>query len=105
MRAASRGLVVAAVAAAMAAVAAPAAAQDHDHGDHGDHPEQGKRSKGKIGVLIADHGEPPVYNADTYHSFRAFIAHLMEMGVIPSFLGGIDTGTILQDPDCYACPA
>jgi len=60
---------------------------------------------GRTGVLIVDHGEPPEYNADTYESFRAFIDHLMEMGVIPGFLGSIDTGTVLQDVDCYGCGA
>ncbi|MGH2760208.1 MAG: hypothetical protein ACRDKJ_11690, partial [Actinomycetota bacterium] len=56
-----------------------------------------------IGVLIADHGEPPVYNEDTYESFREFLDHLMEMGVIPSWLRYVDTGTILQDMHCYDC--
>lgn len=56
-----------------------------------------------VGILIADHGEPPVYNADTYWSFRAFIDHLMAMGVIPPALRAIDSGTILQDKTCYDC--
>ncbi len=56
-----------------------------------------------VGVLIADHGEPPVYNEDTYESFRAFLDHLMTMGVIPSWLRHVDTGTILQDKHCYDC--
>ncbi len=56
-----------------------------------------------VGVLIADHGEPPVYNSDTYESFRTFLAHLMEMGVIPSWLRHVDTGTIQQDMECYDC--
>jgi hypothetical protein len=54
-------------------------------------------------VLIADHGEPPVYNEDTYWSFRAFIDHLMTMGVIPAWLRVIDSGTITQDEGCYDC--
>ncbi|HYZ93668.1 MAG TPA: hypothetical protein VFA34_14945 [Actinomycetota bacterium] len=56
-----------------------------------------------IGVLIADHGEPPVYNAHTYWSIRAFIDHLMDMGVIPSWLRAVDNGTITQDETCYDC--
>ena len=102
------GLGAAALAALALAIPAGATAQDHDHGDH-DHGEAPKApkgkdtGKGKIGLLIADHGEPPVYNADTYESFRAFIDHLMEMGVIPPQLKAIDTGTVLQDPKCYAC--
>ncbi len=56
-----------------------------------------------IGILIADHGEPPVYNEDTYESIRAFLDHLMSMGVIPSWLRYVDTGTILQDESCYDC--
>lgn len=58
---------------------------------------------GKVGVLLMDHGEPPEYDRTTYPSFRAFIDHLMEMGVIPSWLRHIDTGTVLQDSGCYAC--
>jgi hypothetical protein len=93
--------------AALAALAlsapAAAAAPEHDHGGaEGGGPAVGK---GPIGVLIADHGEPPDYNATTYESFREFIAHLMEMEVIPPALGAIDTGTILQDPDCHGCDA
>lgn len=57
-----------------------------------------------VGILIADHGEPPVYNADTYESFRAFLDHLMSMGVIPSWLRYVDTGTVLSHEDCYDCP-
>jgi hypothetical protein len=63
----------------------------------------GSAAERPVGVLIADHGEPPVYNEDTYWSFRAFIDHLMTMGVIPSWLRAVDTGTILQDEGCYDC--
>jgi hypothetical protein len=73
------------------------AAEPH-HGDHDGAP------RGRVGILVMDHGEPPVYNADTYWSFRAFIDHLMEMEVIPSWLRSLDLGTVLQDTACYACP-
>jgi hypothetical protein len=110
---------MAAVAVLVAGMPATAIAQHEGHGGHGGEaspapPSNGnakgkKKGKGtakdRIGLLIADHGEPPVYNADTYESFRAFIEHLIEMGVIPSQLKAIDTGTILQDPDCFACSA
>jgi hypothetical protein len=119
MRAVGRGgLAVAAIALAVAVAPVAALAQHEGHGHGGETgspppaPAKGKGKakakvggKGKIGLLIADHGEPPVYNAQTYESFRAFIEHLMEMGVIPAELKAIDTGTILQDPDCFACSA
>jgi hypothetical protein len=59
----------------------------------------------RLGILIVDHGEPPVYNELTYESFRAFFAHLIEMGLVPSWLTLIDNGTVLQDRNCYACSA
>lgn len=72
-------------------------------GDHAGHDPGGSGPKGTIGVLLADHGEPPEYNAWTYESFREFFQHLIEMGVIPSWLEVLDTGTILYDADCPAC--
>src|SRR5688572_4607340 len=57
----------------------------------------------RIGVLLADHGEPPEYNADTYESFREFFEHLLEMEIVPSQLRLLDTGTILYDAHCPAC--
>ncbi|MGH2753569.1 MAG: hypothetical protein ACRDLB_03985 [Actinomycetota bacterium] len=57
----------------------------------------------RTGLLIVDHGEPPVYNEATYESFRAFFEHLIEMGLIPSWLKLIDNGTVVQDTACYAC--
>lgn len=57
----------------------------------------------RVGVLIADHGEPPEYNADTYYSFREFFAHLIEMGFIPRWLTLVDTGTVLHDRLCAGC--
>lgn len=60
-------------------------------------------AKGRVGLLIADHGEPPEYNQFTYWSFREFMRHLVEMGLIPFWLTVHDAGTILQDSTCYAC--
>jgi len=80
--------------------AGASAEPDHGHGSGGG---GSPRGEGRIGVLIADHGEPPVYNADTYESFRAFFEHLMEMGVFPSELRALDGGTVLQDRRCYGC--
>ena len=51
----------------------------------------------KIGVILMDHGEPPVYNEHTYYSFRDFATCLIEMGFIPRFVLRFDKGTILQD--------
>lgn len=59
--------------------------------------------KPKVGVLLVDHGEPPVYNEDTYESFREFFAHLIEMGLIPSWVTAIDAGTVTQDVECFSC--
>jgi hypothetical protein len=99
MQARRGGATLAAVAALWAVTAAgPAAAQPgHGHTDPGS-------GGAKVGLLIADHGEPPEYNERTYWSFRAFVAHLIEMGVIPAWLRALDGGTVLQDPSCYGCP-
>ncbi len=51
----------------------------------------------KIGVLLLDHGEPPVYNEHTYYSFRTFATSLIDMGIIPHIALKFDRGTILQD--------
>lgn len=67
------------------------------------HPPQAPNSGRRTGVLIADHGEPPEYNAHTYESFREFFGHLFDMGVIPPWLRLLDTGTILMDADCPKC--
>lgn len=67
------------------------------------HPPPVPPAGGRIGVLLADHGEPPEYDANTYESFREFFEHLLEMEVIPSRLRLLDTGTILYDADCPAC--
>jgi hypothetical protein len=61
------------------------------------------KERRNVGLLIVDHGEPPEYNQFTYWSFREFFNHLIEMGLIPSWVKSIDEGTILQDRDCYAC--
>jgi hypothetical protein len=65
--------------------------------------QAGERRAERVGLLIADHGEPPEYNQFTYWSFREFIRHLVEMGFIPFWLTVHDAGTILQDQSCYAC--
>lgn len=57
----------------------------------------------RLGILLVDHGEPPLYNRHTYESFREFFDHLIEMGLIPSWVKLIDNGTVLQDPKCYGC--
>lgn len=77
-------------------LAVPAAAGPRDHGGSG-------RGAGRIGVLIADHGEPPEYNQFTYWSFRKFFDHLIEMGLIPWWLKTLDNGTILIDQGCFDC--
>lgn len=57
----------------------------------------------RVGVLIVDHGEPPEYNELTYESFREFFDHLIEMGLIPSWLKLLETGTIAVDLRCPFC--
>lgn len=57
----------------------------------------------KVGVFLIDHGEPPEYNEDTYESFKEFFNHLIEMGLIPSWVKAIDSGTVTQDVDCFSC--
>lgn len=57
-----------------------------------------------VGLLVVDHGEPPEYNEDTYWSFRAFFGHLLDMGVMPSWLRLVDTGTIVANRNCFGCP-
>ena len=99
-----RAVAVAAVAlSALALAAAPAVrAQGDEH--HAGHTGTSTSSPaGKVGLLLADHGEPPEYNEWTYESFRDFFSHLIAMGVIPSWLTALETGTILYDADCPAC--
>lgn len=76
------------------ATAAPAAAA----------PEPKTRSTPEIGVLLVDHGEPPEYNELTYESFKEFFDYVIEMGLIPSWVKLIDSGTVTQDVDCFNCP-
>ena len=92
---------IALVAAALLVAVAPGArAQDgHDHG-HGDTPAA---EDARVGLLLADHGEPPEYNEDTYYSFRDFVDGLMQAGVIPSWLRHVDGGTIAWDANCPRC--
>lgn len=59
-----RTIVVAASAAALAALLAPAALAHNGEV----HPPPAAPTSARVGVLIADHGEPPEYNADTYES-------------------------------------
>jgi hypothetical protein len=54
-------------------------------------------------VLLVDHGEPPIYNEDTYESFKEFFNHLIEMGLIPSWVKMLDSGTVTQDVNCFSC--
>lgn len=85
--------------ASAALMAAPARAQDGHDDSHGSQPA----AKGaRVGLLLADHGEPPEYNEDTYYSFRDFVDGLMEAGVIPSWLRYVDAGTIVWDANCPA---
>ncbi|HEX2294478.1 MAG TPA: hypothetical protein VHN37_04135, partial [Actinomycetota bacterium] len=62
-----------------------------------------RRDRPAIGVLLVDHGEPPEYNELTYESFRKFFDHLIEMGLIPSWVRLVDSGTVTQDVDCFGC--
>lgn len=94
----ARKLVVTAVALACVLMAAPVAADD------GHEPPTGPGPDARVGVLLADHGEPPEYNAWTYESFRDFFDHLMHMGVVPGWLRLLDTGTMLYDAGCPGCP-
>lgn len=63
----------------------------------------GRKSDPVVGVLLVDHGEPPEYNEDTYESFRQFFDHLIEMGLIPSWVKLLDSGTVTQDAGCFGC--
>ena len=81
--------------------AAPAVRADDD--DHGHGGTSATAAGARVGLLLADHGEPPEYNEWTYESFREFFSHLIAMGIIPSWLTALETGTILYDADCPAC--
>ena len=95
-----RSTLVALAIAVLLSIAAPAAL-----GHEGVvHPPPVPSTSPRVGLLLADHGEPPTYDANTYESFREFFAHLVEMGVVPRWLGVLDTGTVLMDADCPACP-
>ncbi|HEX2085181.1 MAG TPA: plastocyanin/azurin family copper-binding protein [Solirubrobacteraceae bacterium] len=78
---------------AVAALTPPAAAAQEHHG----HAPAGAAPSGRVGLLLADHGEPPVYDETTYWSFRDFVAGLMDSGVIPPYLRHVDTGTITHE--------
>ena len=85
------------VIAALLSIAQPAHAQDgHNHGDG----ESAVAKEGRVGLLIADHGEPPSTTGSTYESFREFFEHLVEMGVVPAWLcHPRQAGTIAYDAD------
>jgi hypothetical protein len=98
-----RPLAVLVAALTLLGVAAAATAQADD-AHHSPPPAAGTAPEGRIGVLLADHGEPPEYNEWTYESFREFFGHLIEMGIIPAWLAALDNGTVLWDQGCPACP-
>ena len=80
---------------------APSVRAEDSHDGHGS--DTAAATPSRVGVLLADHGEPPEYNAWTYESFREFFQHLIDMGLIPAWLTALETGTILYDADCLAC--
>ncbi|HEX7165593.1 MAG TPA: hypothetical protein VF230_01300 [Acidimicrobiales bacterium] len=94
-------LVMCVFVAGVAAIPSVSAGSGDEHAGHGS--PATTRAGAKVGVLLADHGEPPEYNEWTYESFREFFSHLIAMGVIPSWLSSLETGTILYDADCPAC--
>lgn len=51
----------------------------------------------KIGVLIINYGEPTTFTNETFDDFKAYMLHMMNIGMLPSFLKQIDKGTILTD--------
>ena len=50
-----------------------------------------------------DQGEPTEYNELTYESFPELFNHLIEMGLIPSWLKLLEAGTITVDTRCPFC--
>jgi hypothetical protein len=46
----------------------------------------GPPEKGKIGVIMHDHGAPLEHNAESYYGMKYFLRHLVGMEVIPRFL-------------------
>ena len=89
-------LAVAAAAFAFA-FAGEAVAQDHAHHGSAAPAAPAAPSAGRVGLLLADHGEPPVYDENTYWSFRDFVDGLMHAGVIPPYLRNVDAGTITHE--------
>jgi protoheme ferro-lyase len=51
----------------------------------------------KIGILIINYGEPTTFTQDTFSDFKAYMTHMLDVGMLPSFLKNIDKGTILTD--------
>lgn len=52
---------------------------------------------GKIGILLLDIGEPTVYDASTYESFRDYMTSLVDMGIVSKEFLKEDRGTVLKD--------
>jgi protoheme ferro-lyase len=50
-----------------------------------------------IGILIINYGEPTTLTESSYEDFKTFMTHMIDIGMIPSFLLNIDKGTILID--------
>jgi plastocyanin len=93
-----RRFILASVAALAATgpLAAPASGQG-DHAQHGADGPAAAAPGARVGLLLADHGEPPVYDENTYWSFRDFVDGLMDAGVIPPYLRHVDGGTIAHE--------
>jgi hypothetical protein len=103
-RRARRLLLAALVLATVGLVVAPPVLADEPHHGAGTGDTEGAVATGsRVGVLVADHGEPPEYNEWTYESFREFFQHLIDMGLIPTWITALEAGTILYDADCPAC--
>ena len=60
----------------------------------------------KIGILIINYGEPTTFTDETYEDFKAYMNHMLHVGMLPSFLKNIDKGTILTDmnADSWSLP-
>jgi hypothetical protein len=94
---------VAAVVASLVLAPAAGAGQEPEDDHHHDHEHPAPAVGERVGVLLADHGEPPEYNELTYWSFRDFVDGLLRTGVIPPYLRAIDNGTVLWDESCPRC--
>ncbi|MCK4445250.1 MAG: hypothetical protein KAW09_11945 [Thermoplasmata archaeon] len=52
---------------------------------------------GKIGILLLDVGEPPVYDESTYYSFRDYVKTLVDIGMVRQEFLKEDRGTVLRN--------